>query len=89
MMVEPRLYKYNTCLLASILKRQRFFFHKVHVDHTSLSSLMFMMAEIISNISRKVVVCMLLGTRDTYPTKSDHIIILMYCDVFHRRIQGG
>ena len=44
---------------------------------------MFMMAEIISNIyiyrpNDKVVVCMLLDTRDTYPTKSDHIIILMY-----------
>ena len=55
--------------------------------HTSLSSLMFMMAEIISYIyiyrpNDKVVVCMLLDARDTYPTKSDHIIILVYLYVF-------
>ena len=30
----------------------------------------------------KVVVCMLLDARDTYPTKSDHIIILVYLYVF-------
>ena len=46
-----------------------------------------MAAEIISNIyiyrpNDKVVVCMLLDTRDTYPTKSDRIIILMYLYVF-------
>ena len=30
-----------------------------------------------------MVVCMLLDTCDTYPTKSDHIIILMYLAVYY------
>ena len=51
------------------------FFHKV--------SYIFMMAEIdLYRSNDKVVVCMLLDTRDTYPTKSDHIIILLYLYVF-------
>ena len=43
-----------------------------------------MMVEIISDIGlmKIMAVCMLLDTRDTYPTTSDHIIII--CDSYKK-----